>query len=240
MSSEASAASDPLPTGQPDTFSRNLRKMGVTLAKKVLPRRVIQEVKRYRAFNKSERPAYLRLRIIHELGLHSRKLPPTARSIVFICFGNIMRSPMSEALFRRALGATLGINIKVVSAGLNATPGKAAHPWAVAAAKDFGISLADHKAILLSRAMVEQADAVIGMDLQNEVEFLSRYPEAADKFSLLGAYANSNGRCPEIRDPFFGDMNETRACYKLLETCTENLARSLTAQAAPCKARQKR
>jgi protein-tyrosine phosphatase len=231
MNSEASAASEPLPTQQPDTFPRNLRKLGVTLVKKVVPRRFIQEIRRYRAFKKSERPAYLKLRIAHELGFCSRKVPQAARSIVFICFGNIMRSPISEALFRRALAATPGLDVKVVSAGLNATPGKPAHPWAVAAAQELGISLADHKATLLTAQMVEQADAVIAMDLQNKLDFLARYAQAADKFYLLGTYGSSTGRFLEIRDPFFGDLNETRACYKLIEACTKNLAHSLIGHA---------
>ena len=74
--------------------------------------------------------------------------------------------------------------------------------------------------------MVDEADAILAMDLQNQVELLSRYPDAADKFFLLGSYAGA-ARPIEIRDPFFGDLDETRSCYRLLQTCTQNLADSL-------------
>jgi hypothetical protein len=65
------------------------------------------------------------------------------------------------------------------------------------------------------------------MDVQNQVEFLSRYPEAAGRLFLLGAYSGTTSRAIEIRDPFFGNLDETRRCYRLLQTCTQNLADSL-------------
>ncbi|MGA2337277.1 MAG: low molecular weight protein-tyrosine-phosphatase [Terriglobales bacterium] len=206
----------------------NLRETGIALAKKIVPGRLIQEVRRYRGFKKSERPIYLKLRIASKLGLRSRKVPGGARSFVFVCFGNIMRSPMSEAFFREAIARHPSIDVNIASAGLNATPGRPAHPWAIAAAQDFGISLASHRATLLTRTMVDEADAILAMDFQNQVDLLSRYPDAAGRFFLLGAYSGTD-RPIEIQDPFFGDLDETRRCYRLLQTCTQNLADSLDA-----------
>ncbi|MBZ5679237.1 MAG: low molecular weight protein arginine phosphatase [Acidobacteriia bacterium] len=138
-----------------------------------------------------------------------------------------MRSPMCEALFRRATKRCSNLNLDIVSAGLNAAAGTAAHPWAVSAAKEMGISLEGHRARLLTRAMVDRADAILAMDYQNQVELLSRYPDAADKFFLLGSHARTSSRPIEIRDPFFGSEEETVRCYELLQTCTQNLADSL-------------
>jgi protein-tyrosine phosphatase len=213
----------------------NLREAGITLAKKIVPGRLIQEVRRYRGFKKSERPTYLKLRITSMLGIHSRKVPRDARSFVFVCFGNIMRSPMSEALFKQAIARHPSIEAKITSAGLNATPGTPAHPWAIAAAQDFGISLEDHRATLLTRAMVDEADAILAMDFQNQVELLSRFPDAADRFFMLGVYAGT-ARPLEIHDPFFGNLDATRSCYQLLQTYTQNFADSLDAASTRDKA----
>jgi protein arginine phosphatase len=210
-------------------ISGDLRKTGTAVAKKILPGRLILELRRYRGFKKSERLLYLKLRITNTLGLDSRKVPRGARSFVFVCFGNIMRSPMSGALFEKAIARYPNSPVKITSAGLNATPGTPAHPWAIAAAHDFGISLEVHQATLLTRAMVDEADAILAMDFQNQVELLSRYPDAADRFFLLGAYSGTSARPIEIRDPFFGDLDETRRCYELLQTCTQNLANGLDA-----------
>ena len=196
------------------------------LARKIVPGRVLEELRRYRQFKKTERPIYLRLRIADTLGMPSRKVPPSARSLVFVCFGNIMRSPIGEAFFKEAIALNGNTGVKVSSAGLNATAGRPAHPWAIAAAQDFGISLDLHQATLLTRAMVDEADAIVAMDFQNQVEFLSRFPDAADRLYMLGAYSGTAGSI-EIRDPFYGDLDETRRCYQRLQTCVRNLADSL-------------
>ena len=206
----------------------NLCEKGRALAKKTVVRRLVQEVRRYRRFKKGERTIYLKLRITNSFGLRSRHVPREARSILFVCFGNIMRSPMSAELFQRAIARHSGVAAKVASAGLNATPGRTAHPWALAAAQDFGIALEGHRATLLTRAMVDEADAILVMDFQNQVELLSRYPNAASKSFLLGTYAGES-RPIEIQDPFLGDLDETRRCYRLLQTCVQNLADSLGA-----------
>jgi protein-tyrosine-phosphatase len=205
----------------------DLRKKGRALAKKIVPGLLVQEVSRYRALKKPERSLYLKLKIKNSLTLNPRRVPSGARSFVFVCFGNIIRSPMSEALFRQAIARHPSLDLKIYSAGLNATPGKRAHPWAISAAQDFGISLEGHQATLLTRAMVDEADAILAMDVQNQAEFLSRYPDAAGRFFLLGAYSGTTARALEIRDPFFGNLDETRRCYRLLQKCTRNLADSL-------------
>ncbi|HET9406850.1 MAG TPA: hypothetical protein VFO39_06395 [Candidatus Sulfotelmatobacter sp.] len=201
------------------------------IAKIVIPNRVIAEILRYRKYKREERPLYVKLRLLNGLGLkreRSRRVPPTARSFLFLCFGNIMRSPMCEALMKRAVSAAR-INVHVTSAGLNATPGRPAHPWSLAAARDFGIDLSQHRARLVSQRMLDDADAIFVMDYQNQVELLSRFPAVADKVFMLSAYAGDNYKSIEIRDPFFGDEQETRNCYNILETCIRNLTATLVA-----------
>src|ERR1700735_4844281 len=78
-------------------FFGNLRKAGRALAKKIVPKSLVQEVQRFRNLKKAERPLYIKLRIANKFARDSRKVPPGALSFVFVCFGNIMRSPMCEA-----------------------------------------------------------------------------------------------------------------------------------------------
>src|SRR5277367_6631120 len=83
-----------------ESVPERLKKRIKSTAKKMLPAPVIEEVQQYRSYEKSERSIYLRTRISNGLGLS--RPPKTARSFVFVCFGNIMRSPMCEALMKRA------------------------------------------------------------------------------------------------------------------------------------------
>jgi protein-tyrosine phosphatase len=187
-----------------------------------------------------ERDTFLRLgakagaiyawyRLLDCMGLgpqKSERILPSTKSILFVCFGNIMRSPMAEAMFRQC---TVGTHIFAVSAGLHAIPGREAHPWALEASREIGISLVQHRAQLLTPEMVSQADVIFVMDFQNQAEVLALYPEAREKVVMLSAYADGEERCREIPDPYFGDLEATRRCYAVLQTCIHNLAAELEA-----------
>jgi len=213
------------------------------VAKSLIPKRVLQEIIRYRKFKPHERPLYLRLRLFDGFGLRkpsSRKVPTTARSFLFICFGNIMRSPMCEALMKRSVANVADGNLFVNSAGLNATPGTPAHPWGVIAARDFGIDLSDHRSRLVNLELLDQADAIFAMDYQNQVELLCRYPAIRHKVFMLSAYAGEGHSSVEIRDPFYGNEDGTRECYRILQNCVNNLVATLAIDAGEITAEKKR
>ncbi len=195
-------------------------------AKNLLLKVAVEEVQKYRAYESSERAIYLKVRISSGLGLGLSRPPKTARSFVFVCFGNIIRSPKCEALMNLAV-RDFSDSITVTSAGLNATPGRPAHPWAITAAREFGISLENHRARLLTSEMVDQADAIFAMDFQNRVQLLSRWARSRNKVFMLSAFAGKQYRAVEIPDPYYAGQEETRRCYRVLKTCVENLAHSL-------------
>ena len=173
---------------------------------------------------------YARLRILDALGIslpNQRRPPASARSFLFVCFGNIMRSAMAEAFARRALKeAKLDEQARIFSAGLHAAPGREAHLWAQQASSELGISLADHRAKLLARQVIEQSDAIFAMDFQNKAELLTLYPDAQHKIYMLSAYAEGPTRFREIRDPYLGSLEGTRLCAQQLQTCIRNLLRA--------------
>ncbi len=118
-------------------------------------------------------------------------------------------------------------HVSTISAGLHATPGTRAHPWALAAARELGISLEEHRSQLLTGEMVDRADAIFAMDYQNQVELLMYYPNARGKIFMLAAYARHSYRGVEIPDPYYGDAEETLRCYGVCESCVQNLAASI-------------
>jgi protein-tyrosine phosphatase len=216
-----------------------IKQFAKAAAKRVFPEAVLRELQQYRTYEKVERPIYLKMRILHSIGVASpRRLhpPQTSRSFLFVCFGNIMRSPMCEALMNRAFDGLLTGQIKVTSAGLNAVPGRPAHPWAVMAAHEFGISLEKHRARILTSQMVEQADAIFTMDYQNHVQLLSRWAHARKKVFMLSAYAGENYRPVEIYDPYYMEQEATTRCYQILQTCIHNLVESLPVSREPAAA----
>jgi protein-tyrosine phosphatase len=170
---------------------------------------------------------YASLRLLDVFGVrgaNQRLVPPSARSFLFVCFGNIMRSAMAEFLMRQALHEA-GVESRacITSAGLHATVGREAHPWAQEAAAGLGVSLTEHRAKPLTRDMVEQADCVFAMDFQNKAELLTLYPEAQERIFMLSAYAEGPWQYREIPDPYLGDLEITRVCCGQLRICIQNL-----------------
>jgi protein-tyrosine-phosphatase len=176
---------------------------------------------------------YARLRLLDALGIRSpnqRLVPSSARSFLFVCFGNIMRSAMAEFLMRRALqemSPEEAHRITVMSAGLHALAGREAHPWAQHAAAELGISLAEHRAKPLTRELVEQADCIFAMDFQNKAELLTLYPEAHDKIYMLSTYAEGPWKYREIPDPYLADLEGTCYCGRQLQICMRRLVASV-------------
>jgi len=173
---------------------------------------------------------YASLRLFDVLGVRKRQqrfVAASARSFVFVCFGNIMRSAMAEFLMRQELDEKgLEQQVRIVSAGVHATAGREAHPWAQEAAAGLGISLAEHRAKPVTRELVEQADCVLAMDFQNKAELLALYPEANEKIFMLSTYAEGPWQYREIPDPYLGDLETTRFCGQQLRTCVQNLIAS--------------
>jgi protein-tyrosine phosphatase len=199
----------------------------------LLPKAVTRELGQFQAYAGRERLVYLKIRLSDSVGFTNPRYsrpPVTACSFLFVCFGNIMRSPMCEALMNRAIRALPDLQIKVTSAGLNAVPGREPHPWAIKAAREFGISLEEHRARLLTPQMVDQAEAIFAMDHQNQVQLLARHPLAKGKVYMLSAYAGEDYHSLEIVDPYYTTENGTHSCYTILSTCIDNLVHSLSSE----------
>jgi protein-tyrosine-phosphatase len=162
--------------------------------------------------------------VVGARGTSRRLVPPSARTFVFVCYGNIMRSAMAEYLMRRAVReARLEEEVCILSAGLHPNPGREAHPWAQQASADLGTSLADHRAKPLTQEMVQQADCILAMDFQNKAELLTLYPDSCEKVFMLSAYAEGPWQYREIPDPYMRDLEATRFCCFQLQTCVRNL-----------------
>jgi len=171
-----------------------------------------------------ERAARVFMGLLRASRLRDGRIPRKARKIVFVCHGNIMRSPMCEQLFLKGIGEGAS-GFQVISAGLNAVPGKGADPRAVKVAFEFGISLAGHQARPVTGEMLEQADIVFAMDFRNEAQLLARHPDMWRKVRLLGACALDSQK-REIPDPYWGDEAEVRRCYQELDQCIRNLVKA--------------
>jgi protein-tyrosine phosphatase len=114
-------------------------------------------------------------------------------SVLFVCTGNICRSPTAEALARRELARHPGVPIQVSSAGSHALEGNPAASRSMLAASRRGASLERHFARELTRRRVRGADLVLCMAAEHRPFVLSYDRSAADRTFLLATFARVAG-----------------------------------------------
>lgn len=141
------------------------------------------------------------------------------RRVLIVCKGNICRSPLAESYMKMRL-TEQNRSVEVSSAGLETSPGKAAHPLARLVAQRDGVSLNGHTTTPLKRELVAKADIVLVMEARHLEALARTYPEAAGKVVSLGRF-NGNGRT-EIFDPFGGTLKDFEACYGTIRECCDN------------------
>jgi protein-tyrosine phosphatase len=109
--------------------------------------------------------------------------------VLFVCTGNICRSPTAEALARRELERYPGVPIRVSSAGSHALEGNPAASRSMFAASTRGASLERHFARELTRRRVRAADLVLCMAAEHRPFVLGYDRSAASRTFLLASFA---------------------------------------------------
>ena len=107
--------------------------------------------------------------------------------VVFVCYGNICRSPIGEALLQRALDERLGEGHAwvVSSAGVGATDGTPASRGTKDVLAARGIDFRRHRARFLTPAIARSAELIVCME-EMQVEQVRRMVDDPDKVVLLG------------------------------------------------------
>ena len=105
------------------------------------------------------------------------------KTVLFICTGNVCRSPMAEGIFRRAVQGRGDFHI--LSAGLGAMDGQPPSVYAIQAVKELGIDISGQRSRMLTPALVQQADFIFGMTHSHIETVGLLYPQAIEKTFLL-------------------------------------------------------
>jgi len=130
------------------------------------------------------------------------------KKVLFICTGNMGRSPMAEALFNKIAND----DFIASSAGTKTTNGRPAGPDTIQIMKEFGIDISDHKTRKLDENMLEESDYVICMGKDHLNFLLNHFPKYKDKYLTL--------REKDITDPYKGS-------YELYRTVANDIEKGI-------------
>jgi len=152
-------------------------------------------------------------------------------SVLFVCLGNICRSPLAEGALRREAGK-LGLELDVDSAGTaHWHVGRPPDPRAAAVARKNGVSIDHRRGRQVSAEDFHRFDHIVALDAQNlkDLERL-RPPGARARLSLLLDHVE--GRSGQaVADPYYGDAEHFDAAWSDVALGAAALARKIAAGA---------
>jgi len=141
-------------------------------------------------------------------------------NILVVCQGNICRSPVAEALLKRALP-----DKQIQSAGLQAMVGHGVEATAAEIATAAGLDVSEHQARQLSAEHAQWADLILVMS-QNQRRMLGQLaPSAMGKSLLLGHWIRATGtranNGQDIPDPYKKSRDVFEHVHKLMDEAVQ-------------------
>ena len=179
-----------------------LEGISTSVLRRIIPGSIRRRYRQYRQLDKRCRGTYLRLWLTRTLGFRNakrlRRLAAVS-SVLFVCRGNIQRSPFAAAVLTAALHDGQS-RFHIRSAGTHAAAGSQTDPRILQAASDLGITIQGEPQNI-TEELARNADLVIVMDYMIEADILTRFPFLKDKVFLLREWTPSAGSDLEILDP---------------------------------------
>ena len=154
-------------------------------------------------------------------------VPASPRSFLFICMGNICRSPFAEVAARRHFSDAHGMTFR--SAGIVVNHPRESPPGTLAAAKTFGIDLSGHRSQKVDEDLVAAADMVFGMEAWHFRSLRKKFPRHREKIFLLAPFENSAPvgnnlyNVFNIQDPYGRELKDFINCFKRIDACLQGL-----------------
>lgn len=142
-------------------------------------------------------------------------------NVLFVCLGNICRSPLAAGVMRN-LYKQMSIQGIVDSAGTeNWNEGRSADPRAIAVARENGIDITSHRARQVCKEDFDRFQLIFAMDRDNATALRKLAPKgAADRIRLLRG-------SDDIPDPYYSGDAAFRSTFQIIETCLNTIVHDL-------------
>ena len=143
--------------------------------------------------------------------------------ILFVCTGNICRSPLAE-YYARHVFKQRGLPFRTVSAGfIPVSVAISAHSFSIL--KNEGIFAGEHYSQHLHEEMIRKSWLILTMEKDHRDLILRAYPNCKHKVFTLTGFCGAKG---DVEDPFRQDMEKYVNTYQLIKSYIDQLADKLT------------
>jgi protein-tyrosine phosphatase len=161
--------------------------------------------------------------------LKNPSMPSNPKSLLFICKGNICRSPFAERLAVKIANNKGYGGINIDSVGLEVSEPLASPENAILSAAGFGVRLDDHKSKMINHEIINSVDMILAMEPWHLKSFKKSFPQMKNKTFLLSLFEKENTRMDEgyyryhITDPYGQSLDQFQICYRRIERCILDL-----------------
>lgn len=143
--------------------------------------------------------------------------------VLFVCTGNVCRSPLAEGYFKALLNQKNLKGIEVASAGVAALVGAQPFDCALEVAKVHDFDISAKSGIQLTPELIREYDYVYCMESWQAAAIMQMEPEHSGKVNLLGS-CNSNGKSQkQIPDPRDFTFPETLRTFEAIKDALDAL-----------------
>lgn len=170
--------------------------------------------------------------------MNNPTLPHNPRSLLFICKGNICRSPFAERLAARIAKNKGYTRITFDSAGLEVSDPSPSPENAVQAARGFGVRLDDHKSKKINHELINSSDIILVMEpwqMKALKKSFSDVQNIQNKIFLMSSFDKQESGIKEnfhrytIFDPYGQLADQFELCFNRIEKCLLELLTKIDA-----------
>ena len=150
--------------------------------------------------------------------------------VLFICTGNVCRSPLAEGYLKLLLDRRNIAGVEVASAGVAALTGAPPFECALSVAEEYQFDISGKTASQLTLEMIAESDRIFCMEAWQAQAVMQMDPRSVSKVALLGSFHPDARPLFQIPDPAEFDFPETLRTFQVIKTSVEGLFQTLTSR----------